>query len=332
MSDQYWETEIECIENCSKAPETVTVWIMPLAKVKIDVLMEKFPSIEWLAYLIGDGNDPFTVTDIHIPQQRISVALVDEIVCPEFNSINVIGVIHSHHGMGNGFSGTDHEYINQNHDISLVISRSSQPPVAGQVRWKTPCGSIKIVKAIAKPKINVDGFDKKSFLDEIEEKVKKAEPVTFPGVSVDTKYGFQCQPNNFWQKYSERKVGGKSVIVSKGVSDIAEDLDKELEDIIENGATKDTEDVWESEIEKTETEKKEEYLCEDCGAPLNIPLLWADGQKTVECTKCSAVYTFGFIGNDLFATNLGKEKSDAEYDDEQSLEEALLYAYSYGPN
>jgi hypothetical protein len=63
--------------------------------------------------------------------------------------------------MGTGFSGTDHAFVNQNHDISLVISKAN---IAGQVRWKTPCGCLKILDAVVKPKITVD-FDKKAFLE-----------------------------------------------------------------------------------------------------------------------------------------------------------------------
>jgi hypothetical protein len=120
------------------------------------MLMKKYPNIEWLAYLLGDKNEPYIVKDLFIPQQSVTATSVTNIVCPEFNNLPVIGVIHSHHGMGNGFSGTDHEWINQNHDISLCIAKSG---IAGQVRVKTPCGALKIVSAkviVRFPKINYD--------------------------------------------------------------------------------------------------------------------------------------------------------------------------------
>ena len=36
---------------------------------------------------------------------------------------------------------------NQNHNLSLVIAKNG---VAGQYRWKTPCGGLKIVDAKVK--------------------------------------------------------------------------------------------------------------------------------------------------------------------------------------
>ena len=170
----HWDTELDTVEACSKAPENIKVWIKPLAKVKIDALMEKYPNIEWFAYLLGDGEDKLTVCDIHIPDQTITPISVDNIECPEFNELPIIGAIHSHHGMGTGFSGTDHAFVNQNHNISLVISQAA---VAGQVRWLTPCGCLKILPAVVKPKIEVD-FDKKSFLAGAVPKITKKQAIT----------------------------------------------------------------------------------------------------------------------------------------------------------
>ena len=163
--EECWEVEVDTVKACSKAPEDLTIWVELLAKVKIDALMEKYPNIEWLAYLIGDPeNDPYTVTDIFIPKQVVTGTSVTDVICPEFNNLSTIGVIHSHHGMGNGFSGTDHAFVNQNHNISLVIAKDG---IAGQARWTTPCGALKIITVAVKPKIEID-FDKEGFLKETE--------------------------------------------------------------------------------------------------------------------------------------------------------------------
>lgn len=166
FQDEAWETEIDCVDSCSNAPENIVIWMRPVVKEKIDFLMKKFRSIEWLAYLIGKD---FIVEDIFIPSQRVSSARVDDVDCPEFNDLEVMGVMHSHHGMGTGFSGTDHEWINQNHDISIVIANTG---AAGQVRWKTPCGSIKIVDASVKLKLDT-GVDLESFEKDVDEKIKQ---------------------------------------------------------------------------------------------------------------------------------------------------------------
>ena len=165
--DEPWETEIDCVEECSKAPESITIWIKPMVKEKIDFLMKEFKSIEWLAYLVGEN---FIVEDLLIPKQNVTATRVDNIDCPEYNDSSVIGVMHSHHGMGTGFSGVDHEWINGNHDISIVIANTG---AAGQVRYKTPCGSIKIVNAVVKLKLDT-GIDLVGFKEDIDKKIKKS--------------------------------------------------------------------------------------------------------------------------------------------------------------
>lgn len=169
IKEEYWETEIDCVEACSKAPDEIVIWVRPLAKVKIDALMEKFPAIEWFSYLLGEVKETYIVNDLYIPKQTVTSTSVDNIDAPDFNKLPVIGALHSHHGMGNGFSGTDHTYVNGNHNISLVISKDG---VAGQVRWNTPCGALKIVNAKVKPLMEVD-FDKDEFLKVETEKIEK---------------------------------------------------------------------------------------------------------------------------------------------------------------
>ena len=101
VEEEYWETEIEIVKDCSKAPNEVIIWICPLAKVKIDALMEKFPSIEWFSYMLGKkGNekDPRTIVeDIYIPKQTVTSTSVDEIDAPDFNNLPIIGALHSSH-------------------------------------------------------------------------------------------------------------------------------------------------------------------------------------------------------------------------------------------
>jgi len=160
-----WEVKIDTIKNCSKAPENVDVFISQLAKCKINALMEEYTGKEWLAYLIGEG---LNIEDIFIPTQTITPSTINDVICPEYNSIKVIGVIHSHNDMGTSFSPTDNEWINQNHNISICISDNS---INGQVRWKTPCGSLKIINAKIKPKIEID-FDDKLFINNVKEKIK----------------------------------------------------------------------------------------------------------------------------------------------------------------
>lgn len=154
--EECWESGIEVIKSCGTAPESIPVTIGPIAQAKINALMKEYPRIEWLAYLLGADNH---VEDLIIPKQEVTPVRVD--VDGHGVSVPTIGVIHSHHGMGNGFSGTDHEYINQNHDISLCISHGG---IAGQVRTKTSCGKYVIVPAAVEHV--VEGFDQNSFITE----------------------------------------------------------------------------------------------------------------------------------------------------------------------
>lgn len=172
-----WEVKIDTVSNCDKMPKEYMVWMEPLVKAKINALMDKFPRIEWLAYLIGEvkEDNQAIITDLHIPKQKITSTSVDDIDCPEFNTLSCIGVIHSHHGMGNGFSGTDHEWINQNHNISLCIANSG---TAGQARLKTPCGSLMIVPTKTKVMFKSD-LNKEDFLKEIDKKIEKKTYVVY---------------------------------------------------------------------------------------------------------------------------------------------------------
>ena len=186
-----WEVEIDQVHECSKVPKEQKVLIELFAKRKIMALMKKYPSIEWLAYLLGDKeNDPYTVTDIFIPQQVVTATSVDNIVCEQFNELPIIGVMHSHHGMGNGFSGTDHEWINQNHNISLCISKSG---IAGQVRFTTPCGALKIIPAKIKVKYPESDFN---FDDWVKEETEKIKTRTYTAPAVNR---WQGGVHNGWQ-------------------------------------------------------------------------------------------------------------------------------------
>jgi hypothetical protein len=172
----FWEIEIDCVTACSKVQDTAEIRVMPLVKTKVQYLMDKFKGIEWLAYLLGssklkNGEISWTINDIHIPSQKVSSGNVWDVDCPEYNKLPIIGVIHSHHGMGNSFSKTDHDFINENHDISLIMSDSG---LAGQVRIETPCKSVKILNSKqTKGCIKIVHVVDESVTEEFEKQIKK---------------------------------------------------------------------------------------------------------------------------------------------------------------
>lgn len=172
---EFWDSGLKVMTECGKAPKDVVVYLKPVVKRKIDILMNKYQSREWLAYLIGKNN---IIDDIIFPKQKASAASVSDIEFPSNLKEKIIGVIHSHHSMGTFFSGTDHEYINGNHDISIVVSKNG---FGCDVRWNTPCGGKITIKAKVKIYLHTN-FNEDAFVKDVEEKMELPVPIytTFP--------------------------------------------------------------------------------------------------------------------------------------------------------
>ncbi len=135
-----WETDIKVVEDITAEP--IDVHINDTTKAKIDALMKAYPHMEWLAYLVGEETDDGRfITDIVIPEQEVTVVRVDVIGDV---GVRTIGVIHSHHDMGNSFSHTDDEFINQNNPLSLCVSHGG---INGVVRIDNGDGNFTLVEA-----------------------------------------------------------------------------------------------------------------------------------------------------------------------------------------
>ena len=159
--EDYWEVDIDCVDSCGKVEKEVDVFLSRKSREKSTLYMKWAGACEWLAYLVGFKDDKgFHVTDLYLPDQKTSSVLVSKVVAEEYNKMQVIGVIHSHHEMGAGdedrpsFSGHDANFINGNHDLSLLAGRSpSGFKIVGIGRSKTPCGALMQVKACIKREI-----------------------------------------------------------------------------------------------------------------------------------------------------------------------------------
>jgi hypothetical protein len=239
-----WEVEIDCVESCSKAPDKINIWFLPLAKRKVDALMKEYTNIEWLAYLLGE-KDEREIVDIFIPEQTISAAKVDEIECDEYNNLSVIGVIHSHHTMGNTFSQTDHDWINQNHNISLCISTTG---IAGQFRYKTECGAFKIIDVNAKLRVNLD-FNDEEFIESVKDKLTKKTYTSYG-------YGYRGRFVNGvsdgqspWGGYQQPSAVVESAVEA---SDDTDDTDENLDNFL----TTEERSELEVEVEELNFEKE----------------------------------------------------------------------------
>lgn len=146
VKQECWDSGIEILPTCGhmKVPK-YNVEFEILADEKIKKLQDYYPSLEWLAYLEGEVDHDkhhVLVKDIVIPDSQQTTGVNVYNVEYSWNEgRKIIGVIHSHHSMGAFFSGTDDAYINQNHDVSIVVSTSERSPIKGQVRMKTRCGA-----------------------------------------------------------------------------------------------------------------------------------------------------------------------------------------------
>jgi hypothetical protein len=179
MNDQYWEVKHDKVTHCSKVPHHAKIWMLPIVRKKIELLMKKYPHLEWLAYGVIDKDG--VVVDIIVPKQTVTSGSVNN-VTQDFElheGYKIGGVIHSHNSMGAFFSGVDTEFLNENHDFSIVVSHKGYKAVA---RFKTPCGAYKEVSAKIKIKHNIE-LNEDNFLKEAEGKINQPQyqSVVTPG-------------------------------------------------------------------------------------------------------------------------------------------------------
>lgn len=172
-----WDTGLEFLSSCGRCDKNFEILIDPVVRSKIGILMEKKRGIEWLCFLLGEiDNNTKTVyvDDLHIPDsQSVTMSNVNEIQCNDEVRKSTIGVIHSHNAMGCFFSNDDWEYLNKNHDVSIVVSNKNGPlEFLAVVRDKTPCGAYIHKEASVSLNLHLDADLKNSFEEEIDIKIK----------------------------------------------------------------------------------------------------------------------------------------------------------------
>lgn len=114
------EPEVKC-----SLTETPTVFIEPIPRKKIELLMDRYPGKEWIGYLIGRAEgEHFFVEDIRIPPHKEATATSAEAE-PFHIPDTCIGIIHSHNSMGAFHSGTDQAYIDR---TFLLVSQYPREP------------------------------------------------------------------------------------------------------------------------------------------------------------------------------------------------------------
>lgn len=187
VSQSCWDSGIEILKSCGHMTiPRFHVMFEPLADQKIKKLQSYYTSLEWLMYLEGEidyEKNTVLVKDLVLPDsQKVTGVNVNDVEYTWDAGRAIIGVIHSHHNMGAFFSGTDDAYINQNHDVSIVVATNPSSPIKGQVRVKTPCNAYVLSEnctfSVKYPSV----LDEEAFEKEFTAKIHTYQPavVTYP--------------------------------------------------------------------------------------------------------------------------------------------------------
>ena len=160
--------------NCSlcKAP---VIFLEPLARQKIEVLMDAYPHQEWLDYLVGSMPDKESlfVEDLVIPLHKESNGCSVEAE-PFYIPKNCIGVIHSHHSMGAFHSDIDQSYVDRNFPVSITVAKKTGSLEYDAVCYEvTPCGKPTLSKSTVKYVPPKPLFDVKAFLEEAKRNIAR---------------------------------------------------------------------------------------------------------------------------------------------------------------
>ena len=129
----------EVITRCPHENMRVKMELTGSAVLKLRYLQDKFKDVEFLVYGNATKIDNFSyvLDDIVVPEQVVGPVSVDNILTKG----NYNCVLHKHPGNSTGFSGTDEQYINSNHDFSIVICNDSKlNNINGMASIQIECG------------------------------------------------------------------------------------------------------------------------------------------------------------------------------------------------
>lgn len=171
-----WRVQQEEVDGeltCSLVKSPI-VFLEPVPKCKIELLMEKYPTQEWLGYLTGKSEENrFFVGDLVIPpHSEVSVASAE--AEPFHIPDDCIGIIHSHNSFGAFHSGTDRDYVDGNFPVSVTVSKRTDELEFDTVSHVvTLCGKEIVIKGTVKYVQPKPIFDTAAFMKEATENVDK---------------------------------------------------------------------------------------------------------------------------------------------------------------
>ena len=203
----------------SKEQELVTcslvkdfeLFIEPVPRQKIELLMRKYTNREWLGYIVGvERTGTYFMEDLIIPPHKLSSGAMAE--AEPFNTPEkCIGFIHSHHSMGAFHSSVDDDYVDRNYPISVTVSMNGNKLDFSLVSFtKTPCGKTVKIKGVVRyvrpePLFNEDEWLKESCIniDKGKEIVSKNVYKRFPDNGVYTRQLKGKVYDPFLERYRE---------------------------------------------------------------------------------------------------------------------------------
>lgn len=133
-----------CIEKCPHEDTKTKYLICGDAVLKLRYLQHQFKDVEFLVYgnSIKLADNSYKLEDVVVPEQVVGHASVDNVV--------VVGtyntVLHKHPGNMTNFSSTDDEFVNSNHDFSLLIGSSDLKNANGIASIQLECNRYMKVK------------------------------------------------------------------------------------------------------------------------------------------------------------------------------------------
>ena len=163
--------------------KTPTVYIEPMVRHKIELLMKEYSHQEWLGYLMGrvSEKENFFVENLTIPPHKEAFpgsAEAEPFHIPK----NCIGVIHSHHTMGAFHSGTDQNYVDKNFLVSITVAKKAgQELEFDAISYQTTlCGKGTTVKCPVKYVLPPPLFDTEGFLEKAKGNIDKGKRIFTP--------------------------------------------------------------------------------------------------------------------------------------------------------
>lgn len=171
----------EVFHSCPEQATLVFITLLPMQQISA---LHRATKGEWLAYLDGyyDAKGNPVITSLRVPEQVATTGNVDHIEWVD--SPNHIGVIHSHHTLQCSFSGTDHQYINANHKLSVLVRTDPKDTQWGfnltsELRQDVSCGVQLRDELPVKLYIAPVMEDADTWLEDALAKIKAPEPRVF---------------------------------------------------------------------------------------------------------------------------------------------------------